>query len=354
MMAEYPITSLSLLSSHPLAQQYNQKQISTESVPETSHTSIITTQRRPTRTLSRSRGSRQSMSSAQLRVRNGNTSSTPNGSSCTLSRPAKLSPVECAPQKTPENLGRENHHCVPKGRQSPQSQSSDTGPFEDVDLNSLHIKDDFENSQDKGVSFDLMTGEALSTPRQLSDASQEIAAGRKFNAAVKHPFGDRRPFTKWLGSMRQQQHNRTASLKAREDRWTLDESNDDKPVKTKPSQSKGEKSRHQKSSSWSRLGLFSAPRSAVAAPSVSSVVSSQSQSRRKIQFRRNTRNMASDDTRVGDDDDQEVGEQPSDPVRLRRAMQRRRIIKELIISEEGYIADLKVLLHVGHCENVGR
>lgn len=45
-------------------------------------------------------------------------------------------------------------------------------------------------------------------------------------------------------------------------------------------------------------------------------------------------------------DDGQSSAQVHDQAALQRALQRRRVLEELIISEESYVADLKVLLHV--------
>ena len=104
---------------------------------------------------------------------------------------------------------------------------------------------------------------------------------------------------------------------------------------------------HRKASSWSSNGFVTAVKSA--APSLGQDSPSQRSEKgsRLRFFRRSNRNSRSSDAtqRASIDSNNDIA-RVVDEAAYNRAVQRRKIIEEILTSEEGYINDLKVLAHV--------
>ncbi len=297
----------------------------------------------------RSTRSRGSLASNRLRVRNENVPSSRGSSHSSL--PTTPTPVcTLSQRRTPGHIPREsswaNEGLLLSRVQGAPSPFSDAGPLEDIDLNSLHPTMDLEFNQDLGLSFDIKGEESLSTPRHLSGTSQEVEPARKFLATTDHPFSSGKPFRKWVGSLRQHRHVRRRTLTAREERWTLDDLDDNGNPANRNIPKRAGRSGHHKSSSWSPFGFVAAVKSATANLGPSRGGSRSRTTQRSYVPRSNRSSRLSN--RQHDLRASEVQRSASanDQAACDRAIRRRRILEELISSEENYVADLKVLLHV--------
>lgn len=344
-MHEYSITSSSLLPLHPFMQQRTPSDLQSKA----SISSCGTVHRPRSHRATRSTRSRGSVASNRLRVRNENVPSHRDSSRSSL--PTTPTPICSQSQRrTPGPIPRgsswANEVSLPSRVQGAPSPLSDAGPLEDIDLNSLHQTGHLDVNQNHGLSFDIKGEEFLSTPRHFSGTSQEAGPTRKFHVTTDHPFSNGKPFRKWVGSLRQHRHVRKRTLTAREERWTLDDLDDDgNSAKTRmPQRVKG--TGHQKSSSWSPFGFVAAVRSATAnlKPSHSGPRSRATQRSYVLRNSRSSRLSnpqydlpASEGQRSASANDQAACD---------RAVRRRKILEELVSSEESYVADLKVLLHV--------
>lgn len=338
-MHGYTITSSSLLPLHPFMQQRTPSDLQSRA----SVSSCGTVHRPCSNGRTRSTRSRGSLASNRLRVRNENVPSSRESSYASL--PTTPTPIRTPSQvRTPGHIPRV---CSwPSHVQSVPSLLSDAGPLEDVDLNSLHQPVDLDLNQDHRLLFDIKAKESLSTPRHLSSTSQEAGPAKKFFETTNHPFSNGKPFRKWVGSLRQQQHIQRRSLTARKERWTLDDLDDNgNPAKTNIQKRAG-RIEHQKSSSWSPYGFVAAVKSATAnlAPSRAGP---RSQATRRPHILRSNRSSKLSDSRY--ELPPAEGQRKlsaNDHAACDRAVRRRQLLEELVSSEESYVADLKVLLHV--------
>ena len=348
-MAEYRIGSSSLLPSHPFTQPYIPPRSLSDQQSETSSSSSELVQQKLTS--SQSEIFQNPNSAERLRVRKENVTSLPNGlttSDMALSKHAISCLAQAASIKRIRKSSWGNDISLPHLRFESSNDVSDTDPLEDIELNNFHQADNLGFRQDRGLSLDMGNTHALSTIRHTSDTSQEAGSAKNFNSSVKHPFSNGRPFKKWIGTKDEKQPTRAKSLTHREARWVLDDSNDDSPVKPDRPLRQPRSRGHHKSSSWSAYGFVSVVKAATASLTPSGP-SSRSQTTSRSRFRRSDRSsvISQSALRIPEKVDCRSIE-INDRVEMERAVQRRSVVKELISSEEGYVADLKVLLHVGH------
>ena len=347
-MHEYEITRSSLLPLHPFAQHVPQRMPS-DQLSKTSISSCGTVLLSPHRKLSQSTSSPQSTSSTQLRVRNENVPLPRDASPSSL--PTTPTPVGGSSRKRSrrEALRISSWDDEPKFVSRPHgapSLLSDIGRLSDIDLGNLHQNQIEKPIQDPKVSFDMKIDKSVRTLRFPSEGSQETAAPRTFNVTANHPFKHDRPFKRWVGKLRQNPPGRTRSLTVREARWDLEDFDDKEHVKPDNLQRR-RRNGHQKSSSWSAFG-FGATQEKTNDPSLSRARSQSHKPTRTRFLRKNRSSMASDSTNDGSTNDWPSSAPVDDKIAWERATHRRRILDELLSSEESYVADLKVLLHVSN------
>ena len=248
----------------------------------------------------------------------------------------------------------ENEISLANHEQRISSLLAEAGPLEDIDLNAgcgeslysrYEITRDTDSKDSRGLSFDIRKQETLSTPRLPSNASRVLGGPRSLNIATEHTVKSENPVTKLIGTLRAQGPRRRHSLTARKERWILDDFDEAKPPDLDPPQSRRFKG-HQKASSWSSSGIRNVIKSAtVRLQSATNRAHSPLFSRtRRFRSNRGSR-ISNAASRVSIDGDQ-CATRVIDRAARDRAVQRRRILEELISSEESYVADLKVLLHV--------
>ena len=227
------------------------------------------------------------------------------------------------------------------------------GPFEDIDLNAGCGEDlsrrnklghDGDSIEGRGLSFDVRKQETLSTPKSTSIASREVVGLRSFNIASEHTYKGENPVKRLVGNLRAQGPKRRHSLTVRKERWILDDFDEIKPTKVDLPQSRRFNG-HQKASSWASSGIRNAIKSAThRLQSATNRSHSPVFSRARLLRTNGGSRMSNATSRLSMDSDQVAA---LEDAAMDRAVQRRRVLEELVSSEESYVADLKILLHVG-------
>ena len=345
-MHEYEITKSSLLPLHPFVQRDPQREPS-DQVSKASVSSCGTVHRDSGRKSSLSASSQRSSCSIRLRVRNENVPLNHNASQCSL--PATPTPISISSARRKREDIRERSSWdneLPRALRSHNAPSplSDPGPLEDVDLSCPQQRKISGPPTSHDDTFDIQRNEASSVPKHCCDMNRETTIARTFTVDTDHPFKNDRPFRRWAGTLRQHRQSRTRSLTVREARWDLDDKDDDMPVKSSTSQ-RNKQHGHQKSSSWSAFGFVASVKAATSLPV--SGTEDRSQKLLKKRFSKRTRNSTTSATTNSESTDARANLSISqNQAALERATQRRRLLDELLSSEESYVADLKVLLHV--------
>ena len=302
-----------------------------------------------------------SNSSACLRSGNENLAAKRNASYSSL----KFSPyMTTSPLVRPKSKqashrsSRENDIPLASYEQKVSNLLAEAGPLEDIDLNAScggspynrhEVWQDSDSNAARGLSFDIRKQETLSIPRSPNSASQESASPRLFNVAIEHPKTEN-PVKRLMGTLRTQGPRRRHSLTVRKERWVLDDFDEAKSTELDLLQRK-RLSGHQKASSWASSGIRNAIKSAtVKMHSATNRPHSPILARaRRLKSNRGSR-VSNATSRVSMDGDQ-VAARLIEQAARQRAVQRRQIVEELISSEESYVADLKVLLHVSSPHN---
>jgi hypothetical protein len=193
-------------------------------------------------------------------------------------------------------------------------------------------EDNFDESE--GSDLESITPPRLSDESEDRDSINEESPGQPGQGA--HAAG---PFHKWMGTIRRRaQRSRTL---------------DNGGVEPFPEYSLGAAlttGGHRKSSSGSSYGFVAAVRSATVSLASASVVSRpRRNTARSSQCARTDR--GSKTSTSGPRDSEDSGScmerpQTADPAVAERLLQRRRILEELISTEESYIGDIRFLMNV--------
>ena len=299
-----------------------------------------------------------SNSSARLQSGNENLAARRNTSYSSL----KISPYTTSSPLVWRKAKQASHRSSPENdippapnEQRVSSLLAEAGPLEDIDLNagfgeSLCSKHDVWQDADRNagrdLSFDIRKQETLSIPRLPSSLSQELTSPRPFNVAVEHPVKTENPVKRLISTLRTQGLKRRHSLTARKERWVLDDFDEAKPTKIDLMESR-RLNGHQKASSWASSGIRNAIKSAtVRLHAATSRPHSPIFTRARL-LKSNRGSRVSNATGQVSMDGDLVSARLIEHAAKERAVQRRRIVEELVSSEESYVADLKVLLHVG-------
>ena len=310
---------------------------------------------RPSSGSARSLGSN---SSARLQIGNENLVARQNASHSSL----KCSPHTVKPSLVRKTSKQASHRSSWGNDISPSpneqgfsSLLAEAGPLEDIDLNAgcgespysrYEIGQDANSNAGRGLSFDIRKQEMLSISRLPSSASQELTTQRSFNVATEHLVKSENPVKRLVGALRTQGPKRRHSLTVRKERWILDDFDEAKPMETELPQGR-RLNGHQKASSWSSSGIRHVIKSAtVRLQSATNRPHSPIFSRARLLKSNRGSRTSNAASRASMDGDQ-VAARVNEHAARDRAVQRRRIVEELISSEESYVADLKVLLHVG-------
>lgn len=157
--------------------------------------------------------------------------------------------------------------------------------------------------------------------------------------------GQTRPFNKWISNLQKRAGGRRQSIGAKDADTTIE-----KDALSSPSGSR--RRGHKKSSSESSSGFVTAVKSA--SVSFVSVSVAPKSKRLELSFkhaRGERSSKASEGARHSEDSSFGVRSLIIDQAVAGRSVQRRRILEELITTEEAYIADVKFLMNVSRAVN---
>ena len=372
MRASSPMSALSLNISHigslpSQGQQQTWPRHASVQQSKASNTSINTvqhnTQQRNVSTSSA--GSLGSHSTGPLRVRNENVSPNRSASCTTLSKTAKFSrkgsPSEYPTRHTSYKPSWMDRMAMPpQGELHPSLLISD-GTLEDVDLHSIDDSPSSKSSREEdkdrdrnhwcGASLDLERCRTQITDKPLLASTRNDEIG---SPSIVVTDSGTNAFKKFMGALRAQGSKHEKTLGTRTERWPLAENDEDTLTNLnvpRPAYFKG----HRKASSWSSNGFVSAVKSATAGLGPQSAAKESEKGSRLRFFRRSNQSSRMSDVtnRRSMDSSQDVSRFIDEAARD-RAIQRRKILEELVASEEGYINDLKILAHVCICLHTTR
>ncbi|KAL8735333.1 MAG: hypothetical protein Q9166_000878 [cf. Caloplaca sp. 2 TL-2023] len=264
------------------------------------------------------------MSSSPLRIRSENIQPTR-----LFSRDASHSADEASLFQSP---GRTSKHSslksswgneipVPPRSRDASARMQESGPLVEVNLNSsLGAEQDCGDDSDKEnqgptsnrLSFDTSDKEILSVDESPLTSNQRQP--RVLPSASDSPRPSR-SFRSWINNLRPQPLRRKKTLTVRKERWPLDDS----PVQAP-------------------TGVFNTTTAAFMERPSSPT---PRKSRRSNPFSRSNRS-----SRRSEDQGRSAAETSAlEIAALQRTTQRQKTLEELVVSEAGYIADLKVLIH---------
>ncbi|KAK2007190.1 RhoGEF domain-containing protein [Colletotrichum eremochloae] len=241
--------------------------------------------------------------------------------------------------------------CATSSPPSPRSQYDSTNSedvFENVDLSSgldgLHI-DGVEvwDTLSSMTAFGLEPNNGdyyddLMPPPQISVEDSDNASELSDSGMLS----ERGPFHRWMRNLHRRAKQRPQPMNTETVLpWKLLDSADRSAL--------SRRTRHRRSSSGSSFGFVAAVKSAsVSLASGSSVTRPRGNSRRSLAYSKTDRSSRASFTAARFSEDSCCVEWPAniDPLATERALQRRRILEELISTEEGYIGDIRFLMNV--------
>ena len=153
------------------------------------------------------------------------------------------------------------------------------------------------------------------------------------------------PFRRWMSTLRRKNSSRGQPLVTRTERWSLDDSQE---LNYSHRQREIGHSRHQKTSSHSSSAFITAVKTASVSLASLSVAPRSRHAARSSRFRSEHRNSGQSqyDFRPSMETTRKLSGPFMDEAAWDRALRRRKILEELVSSEESYVADLKVLANV--------
>ena len=356
-MSVFSLNSSHIGSLPPPGQQQDWPRQSSDQRSKTSNNSTNTVQHNPGRKVSASSaGSLGSHSTGFLRVRNENIS--PNRSPSYAIPPttadlSRHSPSENVSRHGSLKASWRNNLSAFRQTEDHSSLVVHEGTLEDVDLNANDDSSSTKSSQKNtkvsrqqwqhAVSLDTERSRMQPKHDSLHLPNQD---GRSGGPSIAVIDTEANPFKKFLSTLRPQTSKHTRTLSARTERWTLDEFDDDTGADLdipKPTHVKG----HRKASSWPSSGLVTVLKSATTAQGPASDVKGSERASKLWFLRRSNRSSGTSDAanRTSVDSGQDMPRILEDAAK-NRALHRRKVLEELLVSEEGYINDLKILAHV--------
>jgi len=212
--------------------------------------------------------------------------------------------------------------------------SPNAEPWIDVDL-SAGCGEGSIQSRQNGLSFEVARRDLLSVRHRRAQPKPKLEVDE---LSMVTADAAKRPFWRWMNSVRHRSPGPSRPLKVREERWSLDDFDESKDPSTP--QNKGK--RHKKSSSWSSSGLLTVVKSATANPAWTH----PKRTERPAPSRRSNRSSGLFEETKRASVDKSQSAYSKDEAAWDRARQRRRTLEEILSSEESYVADLKVLVNV--------
>jgi hypothetical protein len=229
----------------------------------------------------------------------------------------------------------------PSSQKDPTDQAQED--FHEVDLNTnekASASDKFEewNTLDNiaalGLSFNAEDSQDGGTPRRERFSLDEAFVNRSL------PLDGERPFNKWMKTLQKRGTQRQKTVSCDMDGTVLDPELFD----TSGSQ---KRSAHKKSSSGSSFGFVTAVKSAsISIASFSVAPRSRRTGISSRQQRTDRSSKASNVGRLSEDSSYIARGIVIDQAVTNRLLQRRRVLEEIISTEESYLADVRFLMNV--------
>ncbi|KAG8533674.1 uncharacterized protein KY384_001415 [Bacidia gigantensis] len=227
------------------------------------------------------------------------------------------------------------------------------GTLEEIDLNSsneaLSLKsfllEDGE-SRDNEISAVRQNEERRKSTwidRPLAPRSQTTSPSDLPTSGTETEMGY---FKKLVDGLRWQKAKPRGQLSERKERWSLDDYGSGSPARDRTVI--GDRPVwHRKASSWTSGGIITLAKPETVTLDQAGAVQKPDRASKFWLFGRSNRSSRTSDAgnRTSIDSTNDIA-RVADEAALNRAVQRRRILEEMLASEEGYINDLKVLAHV--------
>lgn len=150
------------------------------------------------------------------------------------------------------------------------------------------------------------------------------------------------PFKRWMSSLRKRHGHRRKGHDSRVERWSFDNSDNEAAIKSTPLPNIPESRRRKSESMSSSLGFVTAIRSASITLASASLAPCSQRGGFSTRLRVENRSSGFSEARVSMDSN--AGPIIDEGAWL-RSLQRRKILEELIASEESYIGDMKILVN---------
>jgi hypothetical protein len=261
--------------------------------------------------------------------------------------PLDVSTPTC-PRRDSTHISRKTSWGTPIPPPSNQRSTSELqgDVFDDVDLNANcgssatseggEAWNTLDNIAALGLSFNTDDSEAEYTPQRKRFSLDDLEPVR--NRPL--PLEPERPFNKWMRTLQRGAIQRRKTVSCDLDGSALERELFDLP--SQPS-----RTRHKKSSSGSSFGFVTAVKSAsISLASFSIAPRSRKTGVSSRHHRTDRSSKASNVGRLSEDSSYIVRDIAIDQEVMNRLLQRRRVLEEIITTEESYVADVKFLMNV--------
>ncbi|KAH0542149.1 hypothetical protein FGG08_003449 [Glutinoglossum americanum] len=206
----------------------------------------------------------------------------------------------------------------------PHSLEREAGELEDIDLDAGLEPPQLETGADSQV--------------ELEDGPAPSSAPRQTNTYSEKENNSRQPFYRWIETLKRKKIRHRTSIPGLHKGKAYDDLD---------SSSAYESHRHTKSSSYSSMGFVSAVKTASISLASFTGPSASRKTRQSAQQRSGTRSSRFSDNEARlSIDSSGMPAAVIDEGTRERAIKRRRILEELLSTEESYIADLKILINL--------
>ena len=261
----------------------------------------------------------------------------------------ELSPPACS-RRSSVHMSRKTSWGTPIAPPSSQAHSNNASKEEDFDEVDLHAESSASECSAPDAFNTLHTLDALGLSFHTDDTQVTDATNRsRFSIEASEPIGNRslptpletpRPFNKWVRDIQKRAGQRRQTVSCDIDGSALERELFDIPAQVNAC--------HKKSSSGSSFGFVTAVKSATASLASFSVAP---RSRRTAvssrQHRTDRSSKASNAGRLSEDSSY-LARGTIDQDVLNRLLQRRRVIEEIINTEESYVGDVRFLMNVSY------
>jgi hypothetical protein len=264
------------------------------------------------------------------------------------SHPLDLSTPTCS-RRSSMHISRKTSWGTPippPSSQNGPTNASKEGIFDDVDLN---INSSASAASDGGELWNTLDNIAALGLSFTGDDSQVTSTSNpvRFSLDETDIFGNRslpletdRPFNKWMRNLQRRGTQRRKTISCDIDGSTLERELFESPATHR-------KSDHKKSSSGSSFGFVTAVKSAsISLASFSGAPRSRRTGVSSRHQKTDRSSKASNVGRLSEDSSYIARATVIDQAVTSRLLQRRRVLEEIITTEESYVADVKFLTNV--------